>query len=67
MAGLGLEIIKMTLYIFFPVGIFLYFNIPSAQDKEIQGWRKRHENTQRLPRTFEEIRKLAEDYSSKEK
>ena len=67
MAGLGLEIVKMTLYIFFPVGLFLYFNVPSTQEKETQGWRKEYQNTQRLPRTFKETRAMAEKFMADEK
>ena len=67
MGGLGLEVVKMSLYIFFPVAIFVYFNVPAFQEKDMKGWRKRFENTQKLPKTFEETKALAEEFLANKK
>ena len=67
MGGLGLEIVKMSLYIFFPVAIFVYFNMPAFQEKDMKGWRKRFENTQKLPKTFEGTKALAEEFLDKKR
>lgn len=34
--GSGLELVRMTFYVFFPVGLFYYFNRPSVYRKLLE-------------------------------
>lgn len=57
-----LELMRMTLYVFFPVGVFYYFNAPGYFDHQVE--RKRVEifpRGNRPPLSFEENEQLRKE------
>ncbi|CAI8028376.1 hypothetical protein GBAR_LOCUS16191 [Geodia barretti] len=61
-----MELMRMTLYVFFPVGVFYYFNAPGYFDQKIE--KKRVEifpKGNKPPLTFEESKKLQQELRKK--
>ena len=67
MGGLNMEMFKMAIYIFFPVVTFYYFNVPGYHEKEVEGWRKRFSHPEKLPKTFSDTKKLAQEFLDEER
>ncbi|ORZ03392.1 hypothetical protein BCR43DRAFT_483277 [Syncephalastrum racemosum] len=57
MAGPQLEVVKFGVYVFFPVGIMLYFGGPDFYDKYVKGikfWPD-YQTTHKPPTTTEDV------------
>ncbi|GAB5588295.1 hypothetical protein Unana1_03195 [Umbelopsis nana] len=58
MGGPRLEVVKFGVYVFFPVGVMLYFGGPDFYDKYVRGinfWPE-FEKTHQPPKTSDEVR-----------
>ncbi|CAM0142448.1 hypothetical protein VKS41_002051 [Umbelopsis sp. WA50703] len=58
MGGPRLEVVKFGVYVFFPVGVMLYFGGPDFYDKYVRGinfWPD-FEKTHQPPKTSDEVR-----------
>ncbi|KAI9314125.1 hypothetical protein BX666DRAFT_501820 [Dichotomocladium elegans] len=58
MGGPRLEVVKFGFYVFFPVGVMLYFGGPDFYDKHVKGikfWPD-YEKTTKPPTTSDEVR-----------
>ncbi|KAI8373032.1 uncharacterized protein BYT42DRAFT_56110 [Radiomyces spectabilis] len=58
MAGPKLEVVKFGFYVFFPVGVMLYFGGPDFYDKYVKGLKfwPDYDTTYQPPKTSEEVR-----------
>eukprot|EP00731_Ephydatia_muelleri_P018000 Em0011g40a len=57
----GLELFRMTLYVFFPVAVFYVFNFPELFDRRVEDKRKTiFPEGNRPPLTLEENQQLSE-------
>ncbi|KAH8550930.1 hypothetical protein BGW37DRAFT_496549 [Umbelopsis sp. PMI_123] len=62
MGGPRLEVVKFGVYVFFPVGVMLYFGGPDFYDKYVRGinfWPE-FEKTHQPPKTSDEVRAALE-------
>lgn len=58
-AGNGIELLRMSIYVFFPVAVFYYFNVPHLFEKRVAEKRKiLHPDGNRPPLSWEENEKL---------
>lgn len=62
--GSKIELFRVTLYVFFPVALFYYFNLPDNQDNFIEQRKKEIyppiEKTNRPPTTVEDTKRYRE-------
>eukprot|EP01134_Creolimax_fragrantissima_P002444 CFRG2444T1 len=67
----NLEVFKFAIYVFIPIGMFWYFNLPSFYDKYVADTKRRvlHEDevTARPPNSLEGIKALRQEYMEKAK
>ncbi|KAI9243479.1 hypothetical protein BDA99DRAFT_530241 [Phascolomyces articulosus] len=58
MGGPRLEVVKFGFYVFFPVGVMLYFGGPDFYDKHVKGIRfwPDYETTTKPPTTSDEVK-----------
>ncbi|XP_065892281.1 protein PET100 homolog, mitochondrial-like isoform X2 [Dysidea avara] len=67
--GNGIELFRMSVYLFFPVGVFYFFNRPSFYDKYVKETREKLKatSTEKMPKTLKEVDELAERVKTKRK
>ncbi|CAO3686921.1 unnamed protein product [Umbelopsis vinacea] len=66
MGGPRLEVVKFGVYVFFPVGVMLYFGGPDFYNKHVRGinfWPE-FEKTHQPPKTSDEVRAALDQMKS---
>ncbi|XP_046851326.1 protein PET100 homolog, mitochondrial-like [Xenia sp. Carnegie-2017] len=58
--GSKIELLRMTIYVFFPVAVFYYFNMPDFYEEYVQSRMKKlyppSANTKKPPASIEELK-----------
>lgn len=66
--GNGIELIRISFYLFFPVGMFYYFNRPAHYEKMLEDRRRFwNPDNRKKPKSLQEMLDMAEERAKKRK